>query len=81
MPLLCVWAGSTVQALCRNIQQLRDVLLVDLQVQLDADRDAIMLPDDYEEEEDEEEMDEGEKAEHCHSQTLTHVEEDWESEL
>lgn len=81
MPLLCLWAGSTVQALCKNIQQLRDLLLVDLQVQLDADRDAIMLPNDYEEEEDEDEMDEGEKAERVPRSVNDNAEEDWENEL
>lgn len=80
VPLLRLWADSKVQALCRNIQQLRDTLLVDLQVQLNADRDAIMLPDDYEEVEDEEEMDEGEKAEHVVRSVNDDVE-DWESEL
>lgn len=81
VPLLCLWAGSTVQALCKNIQQLRDLLLVDLQVQLDADRDAIMLPNDYEEEEDEDEMDEGEKAERVPRSVNDNAEEDWENEL
>ncbi|MCI4389217.1 hypothetical protein PGIGA_G00095240, partial [Pangasianodon gigas] len=81
VPLLRVWAGSRVQALCRNIQQLRDTLLVELRVQLDADRDAIMLPNGYEEEEDEEEMDEGEKAERVSRSVNDNVEEDWESEI
>ncbi|KAF4070732.1 hypothetical protein AMELA_G00276940 [Ameiurus melas] len=81
VPLLRVWSGSKVQALCSNIQQLRDQLLVDLRVQLDADRNAIMLPDDYEEEENQEEMDEGEKAERVSRSVNDHVEEDWESEL
>lgn len=82
VPLLRVWAGSRVQALCRNIQQLRDVLLVDSQVRLDAERDAIMLPHDYEEEGKEEEMDEGEKAEHVLVlQFANNNAEDWESEL
>lgn len=81
VPLLRVWSGSKVQALCSNIQQLRAILLVDLRVQLDADRNAIMLPDDYEEEEDQEEMDEGEKAERVSRSVNEHVEEDWESEL
>lgn len=80
VPLRSVWAGSKVQALCSNIQQIRDVLLVDLRVQLDADRDAIMLTDDYEEKEDEEEMDEAEQTE-CALRSVTDCVEDWESEL
>lgn len=77
VPLLRVWAGSKVQALCRNIQQLKDMLLVDLQVQLDADTNAIMLLDHYEQEEDKEEMDEGGKAELSVNDNV----EDWESDL
>lgn len=82
VPLLRVWASSTVQALCSSFQQLRAILLVDIQVQLDADRDVIMLPVAYEEEEeDAEQMDEGEKVE-CMSRSVNdNVEEDWESEL
>lgn len=84
VPLPRVWAGSKVQALCRNIQQLRDMLLLDTRVQLNVDRDAIMLSDDYEEEEeqedDKEEMDEAEKAEHV-SKSMNDCVEDWESEL
>ncbi|XP_027010165.1 small RNA 2'-O-methyltransferase isoform X3 [Tachysurus fulvidraco] len=83
VPLLCVWASSTVQALCSSFQELRAILLVDLQVQLDADRDVIMLPVAYEEEDEEdvEQLDEGEKVE-CMSRSVNdNVEEDWESEL
>lgn len=80
VPLSRVWANSTVQALCSNIQQLRDILLLDLRVQLDADRDIIMLPVVYEEDENEEEMDEGERAE-CVSRSVNDNVEDWESEL
>lgn len=80
VPLSRVWANSTVQALCSNIQQLRDILLLDLRVQLDADRDIIMLPVVYGEDENEEEMDEGERAE-CVSRSVNNNVEDWESEL
>ncbi|KAM9444348.1 small RNA 2'-O-methyltransferase isoform 2-T2 [Clarias gariepinus] len=82
VPLLRVWAGSTVRSLCRNIQQLRDTLMEDLQVQLDADRDTIMLPDDDDDgEEKEEKMDENGKAVCVFRSVSDDLEEEWESEL
>lgn len=80
VPLVRVWAGSKVQALCSNIQRLRDVLLVDVRVHLDTDRDAIMLPDYYEQEENKEDLDEAEQTEHVLRSFSNNVE-DWESEL
>ncbi|XP_046691944.1 small RNA 2'-O-methyltransferase isoform X2 [Silurus meridionalis] len=71
--------AQEVRALCRNIQHLRATLQVDLRIQLDADREAIMLPDDYEEEE--EETDEDGKAECVPLSVNDNVIEDWESEL
>lgn len=77
VPLLLVWADILIQSMCGNVQSLREALLEDSRVQLDAGGEAIMLADDLEE------MDE-EKDENtmCSLRSVDDcVEEDWESDL
>ncbi|XP_062857285.1 small RNA 2'-O-methyltransferase [Trichomycterus rosablanca] len=83
VPLLLVWTDVSVRSMCGNVQSLREALLGDSQVQLDAGGEAIMLADnlDETEETDEEENDEDQNA-ICALRTVNeNVEEDWESEL
>ncbi|KAL6486002.1 hypothetical protein MHYP_G00053940 [Metynnis hypsauchen] len=82
VPLQCVWASPRVQALCGDIQHLQQALLDDSRVQLNAERNAIMLPDENEvEEEDEVEKDEYEEGESVLRPMKDSAEEDWETEL
>ncbi|XP_036438527.1 small RNA 2'-O-methyltransferase [Colossoma macropomum] len=82
VPLQGVWASPRVQALCGDIQQLQQALLDDSRVQLNAERNAVMLPDENEvEEEDEVEKDECEEGESALRPMKDSAEEDWETEL
>ncbi|XP_066533410.1 small RNA 2'-O-methyltransferase isoform X2 [Hoplias malabaricus] len=82
VPLQCVWASPRVQDLCGDMQRLRQALLDDSQVQLDPDRDAIMLPDENEDEEgDKAEEDECVEGEWTMRAMKESTEEDWESEV
>ncbi|KAK1796060.1 hypothetical protein P4O66_008860, partial [Electrophorus voltai] len=58
VPLLDVWASPRVQALCVDVQHLREALLAGSWVQLDTDGGAIVLPDEDEENEEEEQEEE-----------------------
>uniref|UniRef100_W5KST4 Small RNA 2'-O-methyltransferase n=1 Tax=Astyanax mexicanus TaxID=7994 RepID=W5KST4_ASTMX len=81
VPLQHVWTDPKVQALCGNIHRLRQALMDDSRVQLDTDRDAIILPDEGEEEEDEEETGECEEGNLTPSPVIDNSEEDWETEI
>ncbi|KAI4882118.1 hypothetical protein NFI96_010742, partial [Prochilodus magdalenae] len=79
VPLQCLLASSRVQALCRDVQHLQQALVDDSRVQLNAERNAVMLPDENEtEEEDEVEKDESEEGEFARERPMIdNAEEDW----
>ncbi|XP_056620058.1 small RNA 2'-O-methyltransferase [Triplophysa dalaica] len=83
VPLSSVWSRPRVRGLCGTLHRLREILLDDSLMRLNADGTVLILPavDDDEDEDEEEDKEDKDEEVKTASDVAENVKEDWDEEL